>query len=202
MTISTIVLPAGLLGLALGILMMIPVAALGHCDTMKGPVIADARKAFAAGDVTPTLKWVKPEAEAEIRAAFKQASAVRGKGKDARELAERHFFENLVRIHRAGEGAPYTGLKNEAVEPIIARTDAALAGGSIDEVVKLLQNAVAEGVRHRFERASAAAAGRDRDVAQGREYVEAYVDFTHYVERLHAGIEGAATHGEEPAHLD
>jgi len=159
MTIPTIVLPAGFLAWS----------SHSAVDTGRGaralrhderPVIADARKAFAAGDVTPTLKWVKPEAETEIRAAFKQASAVRGKGKDARELAERHFFENLVRIHRAGEGASYTGLKDEPVEPIIAKTDAALADGSIDEVVKLLQNAVAEGVRHRFERASAAAAGR------------------------------------------
>ena len=177
-------------------------SAFAHCDTLGGPVVAAAKRALESGEITPVLKWVKPAGEAEIRAAFSKALAVRAKGPEARELADTYFFENLVRIHRAGEGAPYTGLKNEPVEPIIARTDAALAGGSIDEVVKLLQNAVAEGVRHRFERASAAAAGRDSDVAQGREYVEAYVDFTHYVERLHAGIEGAATHGEEPAHLD
>lgn len=202
MAVSTIVLPAGLLGLVLGILMLIPVAALGHCDTMDGPVVADARKGFAAGNVTPTLKWVRPEAEAEIRSSFRQASAVRGKGRDASDLAERHFFETLVRIHRAGEGAPYTGLKDEPVEPIIASTDAALASGSIDEVVKLLQNALAEGVRRRFERTSAASADKDKDVAQGREYVEAYVDFTHYVEKLHAGIEGARTHAEEATHED
>ena len=191
-------LPAGAIGVALGILLLIPVFALGHCDTMNGPVVADARKAFAAGDVTGVLKWVKPENEAEIIAAFKQALTVRKQGKTAKELADKSFFETLVRLHRAGEGAPYTGLKSTPVEPIIAKTDAALAGGSVDEVVKLLQDALADGVRHRFERAEATAKEQDKDVASGREYVEAYVEFTHYVERLHSAIEaaGGAEHHE------
>ena len=184
----------------MGLLLLIPVAALGHCDTMNGPVVADARRAFAANDVTPALKWVKPEAEAEIRSAFKQAAAVRAKGKDASDLAERHFFETLVRIHRAGEGAPFTGLKDEPVEPIVAKTDAALAAGSVDDVVKLLQDAVAEGVRHRFEQVLSGSKNKDRDVADGREYVEAYVGFTHYVEHLHAAIEGGGAHSEESEH--
>jgi len=198
MVVPHAALPAGAMGAVLGILLLIPVFAFGHCDTMGGPVVADARKAFSVGDVTGVLKWVKPEAEPEIRAAFKQAVAVRTKGKDAQALADRSFFETLVRVHRAGEGAPYTGLKDEPVEPIIAKTDAALAGGSVDEVVKLLQEALAEGVRHRFERAEAAAKEQDKDVASGREYVEAYVEFTHYMERLHSAIEaaGGAEHHE------
>jgi len=198
MVVPEAVLPAGAMGAVLGILLLIPVFALGHCDTMNGPVVADARKALAAADVTGVLKWVKPEAEAEITAAFKQAVAVRTKGKDAQALADHSFFETLVRVHRAGEGAPYTGLKDEPVEPIIAKTDAALAGGSVDEVVKLLQDALAEGVRHRFERAEATAKEQDKNVASGREYVEAYVKFTHYVERLHSAIEaaGVAEHHE------
>ena len=198
MVVPHAVLPVGAIGAVLGILLLIPVFALGHCDTMEGPVVADARKAFSAGDVTGVLKWVKPEAEPEIRAAFKRALAVRAKGKDALALADRSFFETLVRIHRAGEGAPYTGLKDEPVEPIIAKTDAALAGGSVDEVVKLLHKALAEGVRHRFERAEATAKEQDKNVASGREYVEAYVEFTHYVERLHSAIEaaGGAEHHE------
>lgn len=188
-----VVLPAGALGVVLGVILLIPVFAFGHCDTMNGPVVADARKALAAGDVTGALKWVKSEAEPEIRAAFKQALAVRKQGNAAKELADKSFFETLVRVHRAGEGAPYTGLRDEPVEPIIAKTDAALAGGSVDEVVKLLQEALAEGVRHRFERTLATSSEKDEAVASGREYVEAYVEFTHYVERLHSAIEAAGS---------
>jgi hypothetical protein len=157
-----------------------------------------ARKALAVGDVTSVLKWVKPEAEPDITAAFKKTLAVRSKGKDAQELADRYFFETLVRIHRAGEGEPFTGLKDEPVEPIIAKTDSALAAGSIDEVVSLLSAALAEGIRKRFEQVLATARDKDKSVAQGRDYVEAYVEFTHYVERVHSDIEGASGHGAEP----
>lgn len=202
MSIPATSLPAGLLGIALGLLMLLPAFALGHCDTMNGPVVADARKAFAANDVTPALKWVKPDVEPQIRAAFTQAVAVRSKGKDARELAERHFFETLVRIHRAGEGAGFTGLKDEPVEPIIGKTDAALTAGSADGVVKALQEALAESVRKRFDHTLAASKEKDRDVASGRAYVEAYVEYTHFVERLHGAIEGGAAHGGEAVHGD
>ncbi|MFZ1438146.1 MAG: DUF6448 family protein [Candidatus Microthrix subdominans] len=83
---------------------------LAHCDTADGPVVAAAKVALEKGDITPVLKWVKPAAESEIRAAFTRALAVRQKGPDAQALADQFFFENLVRIHRAGEGAPYTGI--------------------------------------------------------------------------------------------
>jgi hypothetical protein len=35
-------------------------------------------------------------------------------------------------------------------------------------------------------------------VAIGREYVESYVEFVHYVERLHLDISVMAVHYEEP----
>ena len=82
-----------------------------HCDTLDGPVVKTARAALEKGDVTPILKWVKKENEAEIRDLFKKTLSVRSKGKEAQELADMYFLETLVRVHRAGEGEPYTGLK-------------------------------------------------------------------------------------------
>jgi len=43
-------------------------SAYAHCDTMSGPVIPEARAALEKGDVTPILKWVKPDGEEEITA--------------------------------------------------------------------------------------------------------------------------------------
>jgi len=166
---------------------------------MDGPVVKTARAALDKGDITPVLKWVKPDNETEVVAAFKQALAVRKKGKDARELADKSFFETLVRLHRAGEGAPYTGLKATPVEPIIAKTDAALAQGSIDDVVQLLSKAMDKAIREKFDRVMATAREADKNVQAGREYVEAYVIFTHYVERLHNDITGGVEHGTEAA---
>ena len=80
--------------------------AAAHCDTLDGPVVADARTALAQGNVAPVLKWVRPADEKEIRTAFARTTAVRNLSPEAEILADLYFFEALVRIHRAGEGAP------------------------------------------------------------------------------------------------
>ncbi len=165
-----------------------------HCDTMGGPVVATAKKALDKGDVTPVLKWVKKDDETAIKAAFKLALAVRKKGKEAKDLADQYFFETVVRIHRAGEGQPFTGLKPAgSTKPILEASDKALEGGNADALTKEVSEAVDVGIRKRFEHALAAKKEADKSVETGREYVEAYVEFTHYVERLHQDAAGTAS---------
>jgi hypothetical protein len=80
--------------------------------------VAAARRALKSGDLAPVLTWVKKDNEPKVRAAFDRALRVRALGDEARELADTAFFETLVRLHRAGEGEPYTGLKAaDAVNP-------------------------------------------------------------------------------------
>ena len=174
-------------------------AARAHCDTTRGPVVADARNALDRGDVTPVLKWVQPAAEPEIRAAFDHAVRVRALGEEARRLADGWFFETLVRVHRAGEGAAYTGLRDEAPEAIVQAVDEALAGGEVEPVVEEVTAAVAAGLRERFQRALVARREAEASVAQGREYVASYVALTHYVERLHASASAGAEHASGEA---
>ena len=168
-----------------------------HCDTLDGPVVAAARKALNSGDVTPVLKWVATDDEQMIRAAFQKTLKVRKLGTQAQDLADMYFFETLVRIHRAGEGAPYTGLKpGTAVDPAVALADKALESGSVDKLVNILSDAAAKGIRERFHRALKAKKHADESVAAGREFVESYVIFTHYVEGLHSKIKSASGHHE------
>lgn len=162
--------------------------AVAHCDSLNGPVVSAARAALQRGDVTPVLKWVTPAAEAEVRDAFRRSLAVRGASAAARELADLYFFETVVRLHRQGEGEPYTGLKPAtAVDPAIDGADRALESGSIDEVIAGATKHVDAGIRERFARTRAARAHADDSIAAGREYVQAYVDFIHYVEHLSLG---------------
>lgn len=174
-----------------------------HCDTMDGPVVKAAQVALEKGDVTGVLKWVQPGQEAEIRAAFDETLAVRALGKKARDLADKYFFETLVRVHREGEGAPYTGLKPAGtVEPVIAASDKALETGSVEDLTHRITQLVAEGIRHRFAETLEKQKHAEHNVAAGREFVAAYVEFVHYVERLHAdalGQAGAHAGGEKPA---
>ncbi len=88
-----------------------PVQAFGACDGMEGPVVKAAPKALEAGNVNLVLIWVQEKDEGEARSAFEKTLAVRKLGLEAKALADMYFFETVVRIHRAGEGAPYTGLK-------------------------------------------------------------------------------------------
>jgi hypothetical protein len=198
-TVAT--LATAVLLLSLGLAAAPP--AWGHCDTLDGPVVVDAKTALAKGDVTPALKWVPAAGEHEVREAFAKTLAVRGKGKEAQELADTWFFETLVRVHRASEGAPYTGLKSGgAEEETIAAADRALATGKVDELVKLVGDTVETGIRKRFAETAELKKHAEHDVEHGRAYVAAYVDFIHYGERVFQAAANPPSHhagGSEPA---
>jgi hypothetical protein len=175
-----------------------------HCDGLDGPVVSAARKALDNGDPNPVLVWVQPADEGQIRAAFQQATAVRKLGREAKQLADTWFFETLVRVHRAGEGAPYTGLKpaGRDLGAAIPAADKALETGDAKALQKMLSDAAAAGVRARFVQAMALKKFDKADLAAGRKYVEAYVAFIHYVEKLEqASSQVPAGHfaEEEPA---
>jgi len=167
--------------------------AAAHCDALDGPVIADARVALSRGDVTPVLKWAGVRAESEIRAAFARALRARASDDAAREVADQWFFETLVRLHRAGEGATFEGLKPTGWKPpeAVAKADEAMAKGNIESLEALLETALRTELRERFRVLLRARELRNDSVDAGRRYVDAYTDFMHYVERLavspHAG---------------
>jgi hypothetical protein len=165
-------------------------------------VVTDARQALEKGDVTPVLKWVQAGDEQQIRTAFGRALKVRAEGGEARDLADLWFFETLVRVHRAAEGAPFTGLKpaGTAPDPVVHAADEAIEKGSVDSLAKAVAAHVEAGVRERFEEARKARAHKDHSVELGREFVHAYVDYVHYVGNVHnVGASGPHAEGEPAA---
>ena len=168
--------------------------ASAHCDTLNGPVVSDAKHAISTNDVTPVLKWLRQADEVEVRQLFEHTMKVRALSSDAAQLADRFFFETLVRLHRAGEGAAYTGLRNEDPEPVIRLTDEALSSGSADALLNALQRHMQSELTKRFEAARAAKNQSGVSVKAGREYVAAYVELTHFVERLHDAMLAAEAH--------
>lgn len=158
-----------------------------HCDTLDGPVIKAAQKALDTGDVKLVLIWVQKKDESEITKAFQKTLAVRKLNAQAKDLADMYFFETLVRVHRAGEGAPYTGLKPAGLDlgPAVPAADKALETGKAEPLLKFLQDTVKEGVHKSFTKASSSKNYKKDDVEAGREYIEAYVPYVHYIERLY-----------------
>src|SRR5512135_864316 len=115
-------------------------AASAHCDGLDGPVVKAAQRALQTGDVNQVLVWVRPQDEDEIEKAFDETLAVRKLSPQAQALADRYFFETLVRIHRAGENAPYTGLKpaGRDLGPAIPAADKALETGAERNLIQLV----------------------------------------------------------------
>jgi hypothetical protein len=176
--------------------------AQAHCDGLDGPVVTAARQALETGDPNLALIWVQPADEPAVRAAFAESLAVRRLGPQARQMADRSFFETVVRLHRAAEGAPYTGLQpaGRDLGPVIPLADAAVTSGSDAEVTVLLADAVSHGVRERLAALRQKRGFAPGDLAAGRAFVADYVAFIHYVEAIHtAATASNRGHFPEPA---
>jgi hypothetical protein len=174
--------------------LFIPRLAIAHCDGLDGPVVKAAQKALESGNVNPVLIWVLKKDEGEIKKAFDKTLAVRKLNPQAKELADMYFFETLVRIHRAGEGEPYTGLKpaGRDLEPAIPAADKAIESGKLEPLLKILTETVETEVREKFKAVATRKNFKPDDVEAGREYVEMYVPFVSYIERIYATAKGAA----------
>ncbi len=181
----------------------LPQTTLAHCDGLDGPVVYAAKKALEAGNVAPVLIWVQKQDEKTIKEAFQKTLFVRKLGPQAKDLADTHFFETLVRVHRAGEGAPYTGLKpaGRDIGPVLPAADKAVENGKIEPLAKLIVQMVEQGLHGQFEQTMAKKDFKKDDTESGREFIAAYVAYIHYVERLYeAARQGAPGHfpgGEE-----
>ncbi len=167
-----------------------------HCDSYDGPVIKDAEKAIETNNVNLVFKWVTKEQEKEITALFQKTYELRNGDKDVYEIVEKHFFETLVRLHRETEGAPYTGLKPAGTtKQIIQMTDKALQENNVEDFLLKLNNHIDKVVRDKYQKVSELNKVKDDSVEKGREFVAAYVDYTHTVEAIHDIIEhGGGSH--------
>lgn len=165
-----------------------------HCDTMDGPVVIAARRALEVDDVDIALAYVPQSGEAEVRAAFDKVQAARKAAPAARELADLYFFETVVRVHRAGEGAAYTGLKPAGLDegPVIPVAEKAIETGSPDALIEALTAELREQVLHRFAHMMKLPDHDSHDVAKAREYVEAMLGLQVYSHKLHGAMNADA----------
>jgi hypothetical protein len=102
-------------------------------------------------------------------------------------VADLYFFETVVRIHRAGEGAPYTGLKPAGLDegPVIPVAEKAIETGSPDALIKTLTDTLRQEIQHRFDHMIHLRDYAPNDVARAREYVEAMLGLEVYAHQLY-----------------
>jgi hypothetical protein len=169
---------------------------------MDGPVVLAARRALEARDVTIVLPYVKKDGEAEVQAAFERAVAAHDGNPIAGEVADLWFSETVVRVHRAGEGAPYTGLKPAGLGfgPVIPVAERAIESGSVDELERLLVDKVRHEVRERFMRMMTLQAHAGDAVDAAREYVEAMLGIQLWSHGLYMAASGGGHSDGASAH--
>ena len=172
-----------------------------HCDSLDGPVVTAARRALEKGDVDLVLPFVPASAEDEVRRAFGAVLPVRGLGRAAGDLADQLFFETVVRLHRAGEGAPYTGLRPAGLDvgPVIPLAEDAIASGSPTAVADYLTGALRAELKRRLDEVNSLSATKDQSVAHARNWVEAMLGFEVYAHHLLDAINAPAHESREHA---
>ena len=184
--ITTLIMALAAAALLLGV-----PRAEAHCDALDGPVAAAVGKALESGNVHPVLAYAPASAEEEIKVAFEKSRKVRLLGADARALADQAFLETVVRLHRAGEGAVYTGLKPAGLDygPVIPAAERAIATGDLTKLQAALMHEVEHALHERLAHVRelknvplepASAAG----VARARERVSAELGFITFAETV------------------
>jgi len=171
-----------------------------HCDSLDGPVVTAAARALQAGDVDLVLPYVHADGEAEVRQAFARVLPLRAGGDGTRELADRWFFETVVRVHRAGEGAPYTGLKPAGLDPgpVLPLAEQAVETGEVGPVYEVLAAELRHQLERRLRRVGELAAASDRSVGDARAWVEAMLGFEVYAHHTYTALR-SGPHGEHHA---
>ncbi len=161
--------------------------AFPHCDGVDGPVVQSAIKSLETKDISYVLIWIKKEHEQEVKDAFAKTLIVRELGPDAKEVADHHFMETVVRIHREGEGEPFTGIKaaGRDLGPVIPAADKSIESGSLEEMKQILSSRLFSELDKKFQTLQEKKIFDVSDTEAGREYVEAYVQYLHFADNLY-----------------
>ena len=177
------------------VFMLTSISGFAHCDSYDGPVIKDALTALDENNVELVLKWIDSHQEQEVIALFNKTYKLRDGDIEVYTIVEKHFLETLVRLHRETEGAPFTGLKPAgSMTPLVEMADRSIETNSMKEVSKTVTTHLEEVLRERYAKVMELSKTKDNSVEEGREYVHAYVEYTHTLEALEHILHGEFAH--------
>ncbi|WP_016778474.1 DUF6448 family protein [Anaerophaga thermohalophila] len=170
--------------------------ASAHCDRKNGPVAVAAKEALKTGDFSKVAIWIGEKQEEELRNKFRQSLSVYNKGGESKELATEYFMSNTVRLHRAAESMPFTGLKPASPNaPDIALAEKALETGDIAPLQTLFKEELEKETSEWFQNALEAKKNKNKSVEAGRQWVDSYVKYIIYSHKLYQNIQAGPPHG-------
>jgi hypothetical protein len=109
---------------------------------------------------------------------------VRKLGPDAQILSDKYFFDTLVRPHREGKGVPFTGVKpaGTPVDEKVLAADKSIEVGDLNPLKKLTPEEMLPELESRFKNVISRRNFHGNNITDGREYIEAYVQFFKFAE--------------------
>jgi hypothetical protein len=171
-----------------------------QCESLDGPIAVAARAALEAGDPSIVLPYVLERYEAELKDVFGKTCAVRRFGGSAREVADRLFIETTVRLHRLGEGAPFTGMREPGGDPgpIIPAVEKAVATEDPSDLALLLTGIVRDELQRRFEIALERKHHAGTGVEAERSYIQALLGLEAWANKLYERVRAGSIETPHP----
>ena len=181
--------------------MLVISPAFAHCDSYDGPVVKDALQALETNNVALVYKWISTEQEAEISALFTKTYNLKKGDKEIYSLVEKHFLETLIRLHRQTEGFGFDGIKAAGTtKPIVQLSDKAIETGNVENLINQLNGHIAKVVEDKYNAVKELEKVKNESPEKGRDYVKAYVMYTHSLEAIHDIVEKVASGHAEHGH--
>jgi hypothetical protein len=155
------------------------------------------KRAFETRNANHILIWLPKGSEKEMRSILNRALKASDMGGMGREVAEDWALENAVRLHRAGEGAAYHGIKPAGLDegPIVPKAEKAIETGDPSKVIDLIAGNVRKELMRRFKHVRSKRDFDPDDVKAGREYVQAFIHFVVFAHHLNESL-GEEEHAE------
>jgi hypothetical protein len=102
------------------------------------------------------------------------------------------YFDTVSRFHSANKGALYPCLKPGGLDEslIAVKVERAIETGNFEEIIGIIPNTHAADVKERFHHVMDKSNFDRNDIAAGRAYVSAFIDFLTYVYTIRTCILG------------
>ena len=163
-----------------------------HPHSRNGPLMKAAQMALVTGNVNYVLLWVPEESENTLKNLLEKTCCERSARKNMQNRAIDWYFDTVNQFHSANKGALYPYLKpGGRDESLIAvKVERAIESGNFEEIIEIIPDTHAADVRERFHHVMDKSNFDRNNIAAGRAYVSAFIDFLTYVYTIRTCIPG------------
>lgn len=163
-----------------------------HSNSRDGTLMKAAQMALVTGNVNYVLIWVPEESENTLKNLLEKTCCERSARKNMQNCAIDWYFNTVRRFYSANKGALYTCPKPGGLDEslIAVKVERAIETDNFEEIIGIIPNTHAADVRERFHHVMDKSNYDRNNIAAGRAYVSAFIEFLTYVHTIRTCIPG------------